>query len=63
MELVVMLSGMDEAISDHIYARHAYWHDVEILWAKAVLWMVISIAPSGQRLLDLTQFTKPRRLS
>ena len=25
MELVVMLSGTDETITDRIYARHAYW--------------------------------------
>ena len=54
MEIIVMLSGMDETIADHIFARHAYWHD-EILWQKRFV-DVVSIAPSGHRVLDLTHF-------
>jgi inward rectifier potassium channel len=54
IELVVMLSGMDETIADHIYARHAYWHD-EILWDRRFV-DVISVAPSGYRMVDLTRF-------
>jgi inward rectifier potassium channel len=54
MELIVMLSGMDETVADQIFARHAYWHD-EILWQKRFV-DVISLAPSGHRMLDLTRF-------
>ena len=54
MEIVVMLSGMDEIIADRIYARHAYWHD-EILWNRRFV-DVISTAPSGRRIVDLTLF-------
>jgi inward rectifier potassium channel len=54
MEIIVMLSGMDETISDHIFARHAYWHD-EIVWHKRFV-DVVSVAPTGHRVLDLTHF-------
>ena len=54
MEIVVMLSGMVETIADHIFSRHAYWHD-EILWHRRFT-DVISLAPSGHRVLDLTRF-------
>ena len=54
MEIIVMLSGMDETIADHIFARHAYWHD-EILWHKRFV-DVVTLAPSGHRVLDLTHF-------
>jgi inward rectifier potassium channel len=54
MEIVVMLSGMDETIADHIFTRHAYWHD-EIEWQKRFA-DVISIAPTGHRVLDLAHF-------
>src|SRR5580704_12312031 len=54
MEIVVMLNGVDETIADRIYARHAYWAD-EILWNRRFV-DVISAAPSGQRVVDLTLF-------
>jgi inward rectifier potassium channel len=54
MEIVIMLSGMDETISDHIYARHAYWND-EIRWRQRFV-DVISVAPTGHRVVDLTHF-------
>ena len=54
MEIVVMLSGVDEIIADRIYARHAYWHD-EILWNRRFV-DVISVTPSGERIVDLTRF-------
>jgi inward rectifier potassium channel len=54
MEILVMLSGVDETIADRIYARHAYWHD-EILWNRRFV-DVISTAPSGHRVVDLTLF-------
>ena len=54
MEVVIMLSGMDETISDHIYTRHSYMAE-EILWNRRFV-DVISTAPSGQRMVDLNQF-------
>ena len=54
MEIVVMLSGMDETIADRIYARHAYWPD-EILWHRRFV-DVVSVTPSGQRMVDLDHF-------
>jgi inward rectifier potassium channel len=54
MEIIIMLSGMDETISDHIYARHAYWND-EILWQRRFV-DVISVSPTGHRVVDLTHF-------
>jgi inward rectifier potassium channel len=54
MEIIIMLSGMDESISDHIYARHAYWND-EIMWQRRFV-DVISVAPTGHRVVDLTHF-------
>ena len=54
MEIIVMLQGTDETIADNIFARHAYWHD-EIEWNRRFV-DVVSIAPSGHRLLDLTHF-------
>lgn len=54
MLLVVMLSGMDETISDRIYARHSYVPE-EILWHHRFV-DVISITPGGQRQVDLVHF-------
>ncbi len=54
MEIVVMLNGLDEILADRIYARHAYWAD-EILWNRRFV-DVISVTPSGTRLVDLTLF-------
>jgi len=54
MEIIVMLQGTDETIADNIFARHAYWHD-EILWQRRFA-DVISIAPTGHRVLDLAHF-------
>jgi inward rectifier potassium channel len=54
MEIIVMLSGVDESLADRIYARHAYWAD-EILWQRRFV-DVISVAPSGERMVDLTLF-------
>ena len=54
MEIVIMLSGMDETISDHIYTRHSYAAE-EILWNRRFV-DVISVAPSGLRQVDLNQF-------
>jgi inward rectifier potassium channel len=54
MEIVVMLSGMDETIADNIYARHSYVAE-EILWHRRFV-DVVSVAPSGQRVVNLHQF-------
>jgi inward rectifier potassium channel len=54
MEIVVMLSGLDEILADRIYARHAYWAD-EIVWDQRFV-DVISVNASGQRVVDLTLF-------
>ena len=58
MEIIIMLSGMDETIADRIFARHAYWND-EIVWQKRFV-DVISVAPSGHRMVDLTHFHDTR---
>jgi inward rectifier potassium channel len=54
MEIVVMMSGMDETIADRIYARHAYMAE-EILWRRRFV-DVVSVMPSGQRMVDLVRF-------
>jgi inward rectifier potassium channel len=54
MEIVIMLSGMDETISDHIYARHSFMAE-EILWNRRFV-DVVSVAPSGHRMVDLYHF-------
>ena len=54
MEIVVMLSGMDETISDHIYDRHSYLAE-EVLWNRRFV-DVVSVAPSGHRMVDLYHF-------
>src|SRR5471030_742396 len=54
MEIVVMLSGVDEILADRIYARHAYWADEIIRDQRFV--DVISLAPDGRRVVDLTRF-------
>jgi inward rectifier potassium channel len=60
MELVVMLSGTDETINDRIYARHSYVAE-EILWHKRFV-DVISVTPSGQRMVDLHHFHDTREI-
>ena len=54
MEIVVMLSGMDETIADRIYARHAYMAE-EIHWHRRFV-DVVSVTPAGQRMVDLVRF-------
>jgi len=54
MEIIVMLNGLDEILADRIYARHAYWAD-EIVWNRRFV-DVISLTPTGHRLVDLTRF-------
>ena len=54
MELVVMLTGMDETINDRIYTRHSYVAE-EIHWGRRFV-DVVSFTPSGQRMVDLHHF-------
>ena len=54
MEIVVMLSGMDETIADRIYARHSYVAE-EILWNRRFV-DVVSLTPGGRRMVDLVRF-------
>ncbi len=61
MEVVVMLSGMDETIADRIYARHAYMAE-EILWHRRFV-DVVSVTPGGQRMVDLVRFHDTQDLS
>ena len=60
MEIVVMLSGMDETISDRIYARHAYMAE-EILWQRRFV-DVVSVTSGGQRMVDLFRFHDTQEL-
>jgi inward rectifier potassium channel len=49
-----MLSGTDETINDRIYARHSYMAE-EILWERRFV-DVVSVTPSGHRMVDLHHF-------
>jgi len=51
---------MDETIHDRIYARHSYLPE-EILWHRRFV-DVVSVAPTGHRMLDLTRFHDTREL-
>jgi inward rectifier potassium channel len=61
VEIIILLSGRDDTLSDMIYARHSYMPD-EILWNRRFV-DVLDITPSGRRLLDLHFFhsTEPLR--
>lgn len=61
MEIIILMSGRDETLSDMIYARHSYMPD-EILWNRQFV-DVLDETPSGRRLLNLRCFheTKPLR--
>lgn len=54
VEILVMLSGVDDALADRIYARHAYTAD-QIHWDRRFS-DVLSFTPSGRRLVDLNRF-------
>ena len=54
MEIVVMLSGLDEALADRVYARHSYSVD-DIVWGHKFV-DVISTNEHGRRVVDLTKF-------
>jgi len=61
MQIVVMLSGMDETIVDRIYARYSYLPE-EILWRHRFV-DVISVTPGGQRVVDLVHFHDTEELA
>jgi inward rectifier potassium channel len=54
IEIVILLRGTDDALSEIIYARHSYTAN-EILWGRRFV-DVIAIAPSGRRVVDLRHF-------
>lgn len=54
MEIVVLLSGIDETLADRIYARHSYTPD-DVLWNRRFV-DVLSLTPRGRRLVDLNRF-------
>jgi len=54
IEIVVMLSGLDEALADRIYARHSYSAD-DIVWGHRFV-DVLSLNEHGRRVVDLTRF-------
>jgi inward rectifier potassium channel len=54
MEIVVMLSGLDEALADRVYARHSYSAD-DIVWGHKFV-DVISTNAHGRRVVDLHRF-------
>jgi inward rectifier potassium channel len=54
IEIVVMLSGLDEALADRVYARHSYSAD-DIVWDHKFV-DVISTNDHGRRVVDLTRF-------
>jgi inward rectifier potassium channel len=54
IEIVVMLSGLDEALADRVYARHSYSAD-DIVWDHKFV-DVLSVNQHGRRVVDLTRF-------
>lgn len=54
IEIIALLSGVDETLADRIYARHAYAPD-DILWDRRFV-DVLSITSNGRRVVDLTRF-------
>ena len=54
VEIIVLLSGTDDTLSDLIYARHSYLPE-EILWHRRFV-DVLDLTPSGRRVVDLRHF-------
>ncbi|MBV9418552.1 MAG: ATP-sensitive inward rectifier potassium channel 10 [Alphaproteobacteria bacterium] len=54
VEIVVMLSGLDETLADRVYARYSYGPDAIVMGEKFV--DVISVDGHGRRVVDLTRF-------
>jgi inward rectifier potassium channel len=61
MELLILLSGTDDTLADVIYARHSYTPD-EILVNRRFT-DVLSMTPSGRRVVDLGRFHDTEPLS
>ncbi|HEY1837780.1 MAG TPA: hypothetical protein VGG36_09000 [Rhizomicrobium sp.] len=53
-EILILLSGTDETLADIIYARHSYGPE-DFRWNHRFV-DVLSIAPTGHRIVDLTRF-------
>jgi inward rectifier potassium channel len=53
-EILILLSGTDETLADIIYARHSYV-PADFRWNHKFV-DVLSIAPTGHRIVDLTRF-------
>ena len=60
VEIIILLSGTDDALSDIIYARHSYMPE-EILWNRRFV-DVLAIAPTGRRVVDLRHFHETQPL-
>ncbi len=60
-EIIILLSGTDDALADIIYARHSYLPD-EIQWDKRFV-DVLEITPTGRRIVDLRRFHDTESLS
>jgi len=54
VEVIILLSGTDDALSEIIYARHSYTPD-EMLWNRRFV-DVIALTPAGRRVVDLRHF-------
>jgi len=54
IEIIAMLSGVDEVLADRVYARHSYGVD-DIVWNRRFV-DVLSRTPQGHRVVDLTRF-------
>lgn len=54
MEIIVLLRGTDDTLADVVYVRHAYTPD-DIIWNQRFV-DVLSVAPNGRRVVDLTRF-------
>lgn len=60
VEIIVLLSGTDDTLSDIIYARHSYLPG-EILWHRRFV-DVLMLTPTGRRLVDLHRFHETEAL-
>jgi inward rectifier potassium channel len=61
-EIIILLSGRDDTLSDIIFARHSYTPN-EILWDRRFV-DVLDVTPAGRRVVDLHRFhdTEPMRI-
>jgi inward rectifier potassium channel len=60
VEIIILLSGTDDALADIIYARHSYTPD-EIVWNRRFV-DVIALTPAGRRVVDLHRFHETQPL-